>query len=96
MSKPRPNNTQLVVPFDGAVFSPLTSTRRLEYSAAWNLYVNIALLQRQIEADRENNKKLAYFTFESYAQRNDFIKGMNLHSKAYPEFDWCSEFEGFV
>ena len=87
-----PTDEELIIPFDGTFFSPLTASRKIEYMDAWNTYVLIATIQRQIQSDRITDKTAAYYRFPSYAVRQLFIRGMQLHQQAYPLIDWCSEF----
>jgi hypothetical protein len=87
-----PTDEELTLPFDGGFFSPLTVAKRIRYNEAWNFYVSVATLQRQIEIERQTDKTLSYYRFQSYEEKQQFTLGMELHQKAYPNIDWCSEF----
>jgi hypothetical protein len=92
MQQRRPTDEELNLPFDGGLFSPLTNIKRTRYNDAWNFYVSVATLQRQIDAARETDKRLSYYRFQSYDEKQKFVLGMELHQRAYPDIDWCSEF----
>jgi hypothetical protein len=84
-----PTIADLQMPFDGAIFSPLTAAKRQEYNAAWLKYSAIALFQRDIAARREAGEDIVFYRFASYEERAEYLLGMKLHIQAKPTVNWC-------
>jgi hypothetical protein len=69
-----------------------TTDKRRYYNEAWNFYVYVILLQRDIAVIRLTDPKRAFYRFDSYDERASFLLGRRLHQEAHPEYDWCEEY----
>ena len=66
-----------------------TTDKRRDYNNAWNFYVEITLLQRQIAEIRKTDPKRAFYRFDKYEERAAFLLGRRLHVEAHPTYEWC-------
>jgi hypothetical protein len=70
-----------------------TTDKRRYYTDSWNFFVSITLLQRDIQEIRKTDPRIGYYRYISYQERAMFNLGQRLHIEAYPEYQWCEEYE---
>jgi hypothetical protein len=67
----------------------LRISERLEYKLAWDTFERIQYINSNVSTIKSlSNIQLPYYTYTTYKEREDFIKGQYLHFQSYPNILW--------
>jgi hypothetical protein len=78
-------------PFITNGFLSLNQSQLSIYKKGWDDFNRIQSYNSNVSTLRsEGNKKLTYYTYISYAERQSFRTGQFLHQQEYPTVSWNS------
>jgi hypothetical protein len=78
-----------MVCFDLSGLTPISESLKIEYRTAWGVYEKIQtndVLASTLRKRGDFSK--SYWIFESNAERNQWLKGLSLHTQRYPTSNW--------
>lgn len=79
-------------PFDLSGFQGLSFSIAQTYKRQWDTFNRIQSYNLGISTQKSQGAAptLSYYQYLSYAERNDFTAGQNLHVLRYPNVGWNS------